>query len=58
MWGERAFCVESMEIGKPTREYVVEPLEDPVPREAPAPEPERETPTPEPVETPSRESRT
>jgi hypothetical protein len=26
-----------MEIGEPNREIVIEPLEDPVPREAPAP---------------------
>jgi hypothetical protein len=33
----------AMEIGEPERTVTVEPLEDPVPREAPAePEPERE----------------
>lgn len=36
-----------MEIGEPRRIIIVEPLEDPVPREAPATEPDRE-----PLETP------
>ena len=31
-----------MEIGQPERTYTVEPLEDPVPREAPAGWPEEE----------------
>jgi hypothetical protein len=33
--------VENVEIGKPTRVIVVEPLKDPVPREEPKPDPER-----------------
>jgi hypothetical protein len=41
-----------MEIGEPTREYVVEPIEDPVPREVPDPEPEREVGDPEPAASP------
>jgi hypothetical protein len=41
--------VASMEIGKPTREYLVEPVEDPVPRERPVPEPEPEREVSEPV---------
>jgi hypothetical protein len=28
-----------MEIGEPRREYTIEPIEDPVPREQPAEEP-------------------
>jgi hypothetical protein len=37
-----------MEIGEPNREIVIEPLEDPVPREAPAPnEPVEPVPTPD-----------
>jgi hypothetical protein len=35
-----------MQIGEPQRTIVVEPLEDPVPREAPAPERPDETPDP------------
>jgi hypothetical protein len=31
-----------MEIGKPKRTYTVEPIEDPVPKTAPAPEPTKE----------------
>jgi hypothetical protein len=45
-----------MEIGKPERTYTVEPIEDPVPREAPAPAPEEppaESPR-EPEEVPAR----
>lgn len=42
-----------MEIGKPSREYLVEPVEDPVPREAPPPEPERDAPEPEPERAPA-----
>jgi hypothetical protein len=42
-----------MEIGKPTREYLVEPVEDPVPREQPVPEPEREVTEPVPARSPS-----
>ena len=44
-----------MEIGKPEREYVVEPVEDPVPRDVPVPEREREVevPEPEPSRSPS-----
>jgi hypothetical protein len=38
-----------MEIGKPEREIVVEPAEDPVPREVPA-----EKPAVVPVEVPDR----
>jgi hypothetical protein len=49
--------VGSMEIGKPTREYLVEPVEDPVPRERPVPvpepEPEREVSEPAPARSPS-----
>ena len=41
-----------MEIGKPIREFTVEPFEDPVPREEPAPEPVREAPAPERVREP------
>jgi hypothetical protein len=42
-----------MEIGEPRRTIVVEPLEDPVPRESPAaPEPE-EAPAAEPEEVPA-----
>lgn len=38
-----------MDIGEPQRTKIVEPLVDPVPREAPAPAPERErTPLVEP----------
>jgi hypothetical protein len=37
-----------MEVGKPRRTFTVEPLEDPVPREAPAPE----EPSGEPLEAP------
>jgi hypothetical protein len=33
-----------MDIGKPSRTYTVEPLEDPVPRELPEESPEREEP--------------
>ncbi len=33
-----------MEIGKPRRTYIVEPLEDPVPREHPAEDPPEEAP--------------
>ncbi|MEZ5102006.1 MAG: hypothetical protein R3C15_19835 [Thermoleophilia bacterium] len=38
-----------MEIGKPKREYTVEPIVDPVPREDPVPErrPEQEPVEPE-----------
>lgn len=36
-----------MDVGDPIREYVVEPLEDPVPRELPAPEPEPDPDVPE-----------
>jgi hypothetical protein len=36
-----------MEIGKPGREYTVEPLEDPVPREHPAEPEERPAETEE-----------
>jgi hypothetical protein len=39
----------SMEIGNPTREYLVEPVEDPVPREHPVPEPEPEPEVSEPA---------
>jgi hypothetical protein len=42
-----------MEIGEPTREYVVEPVEDPVPRDVPVPEREREIPEPEPERSPA-----
>jgi hypothetical protein len=38
-----------VEIGEPERTYTVEPVEDPVPREAPA-EPAEPTPAEEPVE--------
>jgi hypothetical protein len=38
-----------MEIGEPNREIVIEPLEDPVPREAPEPR-EPAPPAPVPVE--------
>jgi hypothetical protein len=43
--------VEEMNIGKPAREYIVEPVEDPVPRELPVqePVPEREVTLPEPA---------
>ena len=37
----------AMEIGRPVRTHIVEPLEDPVPRESPTepvPEPTREAP--------------
>lgn len=37
-----------MQIGEPQRTIVVEPLEDPVPREAPAPERPVEMPDPVP----------
>lgn len=33
-----------MNIGKPKRVITVEPLQDPVPRRAPAPTPQREEP--------------
>jgi hypothetical protein len=36
-----------MEIGEPKREIVIEPIEDPVPRETPVPVPD---PEPVPVE--------
>lgn len=36
-----------MDVGDPIREYVVEPLEDPVPRELPAPEHEPDPDVPE-----------
>jgi hypothetical protein len=39
----------AMEVGDPRRTFTVEPLEDPVPREAPAPE----EPSREPLEAPS-----
>jgi hypothetical protein len=41
-----------MEIGSPERQYEIEPLEEPVPREEPAEDPARErepAPTLEPV---------
>jgi hypothetical protein len=39
-----------MNIGEPRRTWIVEPIEDPVPREAPATEPEPEPARePEPV---------
>jgi hypothetical protein len=38
-----------MEIGEPKREIVIEPIEDPVPREAPVPD-EPAEPLPAPVE--------
>ena len=41
-----------MDIGSPLREYVVEPLEDPVPRERPAPEREPREPDLEPAGAP------
>jgi hypothetical protein len=42
---ERAYTqIWVMEIGKPSRTYTVEPLEDPVPRERPEESPEREEP--------------
>lgn len=41
-----------MDIGKPEREIVVEPIEDPVPRKEPV-EPVREPPAPEPREVPA-----
>jgi hypothetical protein len=41
-----------MDIGNPEREYIVEPVEDPVPREVPVPEPDRNAPEPEPVHPP------
>jgi hypothetical protein len=42
----------SVEIGRPERTYTVEPVEDPVPREAPAEpaEPDRPSPAEEPSE--------
>lgn len=44
-----------MEIGRPQRQYEIEPLEDPVPREepveAPANEPEPDRPVLEPLTT-------
>lgn len=42
-----------MEIGEPQRTYTVEPIEDPVPLEAP-PEEEPVEPRPEPEEVPGR----
>ena len=45
--------VAKMEIGDPIREYIVEPVEDPVPRERPVPEPEPEVSEPAPVRSPS-----
>jgi hypothetical protein len=36
-----------MEIGDPQREIIVEPVEDPVPREEPDETPPREQPVPE-----------
>jgi hypothetical protein len=42
-----------MEIGKPLRKVVVEPLRDPVPRRAPKPPPEPER-RPQPVREPAR----
>ena len=40
-----------MEIGKPKREIVIEPIEDPVPREAPIETPaEPAVPEPDPAE--------
>jgi hypothetical protein len=46
----------AMEIGKPVREYIVEPVEDPVPRDAPAeePVPERDITVPQPARPPSK----
>jgi hypothetical protein len=44
----------AMEVGEPSRTYTVEPLEDPVPREAPAPE----EPSEEPLEAPSEPENT
>lgn len=38
-----------MQIGKPLRTIIVEPLESPVPASAPAPEPDPRPPEPEPV---------
>jgi hypothetical protein len=37
-----------MNIGEPLRTYTIEPIEDPVPREAPATRPEKD-PDPEPA---------
>jgi hypothetical protein len=42
-----------MEIGKPTREYTVEPVECPVPPDVTVPDPERKTDDPEPARSPS-----
>jgi hypothetical protein len=42
-----------MDVGKPSREYIVEPVEDPVPREAPEHEPERDVSEPQPIRPPS-----
>jgi hypothetical protein len=38
-----------MEIGKPVRKIVVEPIRDPVPERAPKPRPEQEPSRPAPV---------
>ena len=43
-----------MEIGEPQRTYTVEPIEDPVPREAPPPEEDPAEPQHEPEEVPGR----
>jgi hypothetical protein len=40
---------DAVEIGEPERTYTVEPVEDPVPREAPA-EPAEPSPVEEPIE--------
>jgi hypothetical protein len=42
-----------MEIGDPRRIYVVEPIEDPVPQEAPADEPVAASEPPEPEVVPA-----
>ena len=44
-----------MDVGKPTREYVVEPVEDPVPRELPLPEADPDANEPDPAYPPSDE---
>jgi hypothetical protein len=51
------FELRLMDIGKPRRTYIVEPIEAPVPREHPKPPPERapaEPPRRKPQETPAR----
>jgi hypothetical protein len=43
-----------VEIGEPQRTYTVEPIEDPVPREAPPPDEDPVEPGREPEEVPGR----